>query len=266
MSSASLKDHSKAKGGVFNVKVYNGGNAICGPGATATISRKYHKSSCSAHRHNKAISYPLGDDYNKSELLQGPEQRLTDVPAKVYQELEKQLSFGQSDWKNLACHIFPSLKQDEIEYLTTRYRRNRAEGIFKKMSERGITLGQLVKGLESIERQDALEILFEAGYPRESDTIAENDESVMEACSRIQEEAIDEEREEVPQENVCFEKNSYRVFIEEPTLKGVIGSADGSSTSFVRNLMSRVCLVQFPTTPEERFTSAVSMFEEIQRE
>lgn len=41
----------------------------------------------------------------------------------------------------------------------------------------------------------------------------------MEACSIIEEETLDEMREEIPQENVCFEQNSYRLFIEEPTIR-----------------------------------------------
>lgn len=104
-------------------------------------------------------------------ILISLEQRLTDIPAKVYQKLEVQLSDGESDCKTLACQIFPNIRQQEIEYLTTRCPTNKAKGIFKKMSEKGITVGQLVDALKFIERQDAIETLIEAGYPGEPDTI-----------------------------------------------------------------------------------------------
>lgn len=93
------------KGGIFNIKVYNGGNAICGPGASASISSKlavllkmfvyfsdmllintywsnlsgkYHKSSCAVRHHDKAIGYPF-EDHNKTEMLQGPGIECIDI-------------------------------------------------------------------------------------------------------------------------------------------------------------------------------------------
>lgn len=101
------------------------------------------------------------------------DQLIKDIPAKFYQKLEIQLSVGQSDCRSLACHIFPGIKQDEIEYLMASVRcpKNQAQGVFKKMSENGIRLGQLVQALKSIERLDAIETLLDAGYPEDPDTI-----------------------------------------------------------------------------------------------
>jgi hypothetical protein len=35
------KNVGSTAAGIYNVRVYNGGNAVCGPGANASISSKY---------------------------------------------------------------------------------------------------------------------------------------------------------------------------------------------------------------------------------
>lgn len=96
----------------------------------------------------------------------GPDQLISTIPFRVYSQLALLLARNRIE---IASRLFDltleeAMALQDIANHTNSLRRS-VDMVFELMSERHVTLGQLVEVLREIHRFDAISVLTEAGYP-----------------------------------------------------------------------------------------------------